>query len=53
LDISYHAVLHQLRLADREDGATLMVARRIIDLAIQGERDPERLTAATVEELAR
>jgi len=42
LDIAYHAVLHQLGLADREDGATLIVAKRIIDLAMQGERDPER-----------
>jgi len=46
-------VLHQLGLADREDGATLIVAKRIIDLAMQGERDPERLTAATVEALKR
>jgi hypothetical protein len=53
LDIAYHAVLHQLGLADREDGATLMVAKRITDLAILGERDPERLTAATVEALTR
>jgi hypothetical protein len=47
LDIAYHAVLHQLRLADREDGATLIVAKRVIDLAIMGERDPERLVAAS------
>jgi hypothetical protein len=32
LDIAYHAVLHQLGLVEREDGATLMVAKRIIDL---------------------
>jgi hypothetical protein len=48
LTIAYHAVLHQLGL-DREDGATLMVAKRIVDLATLGNRDPERLTAATVE----
>jgi hypothetical protein len=48
LDVAYRATLHQLGLVDREDGATLMVARRIIDLATQGERDPERLVAATV-----
>jgi hypothetical protein len=53
LDIAYHAALHQLGLADREDGATLMVAKRILDLAIMGERDPERLTAATVESLTK
>jgi hypothetical protein len=48
LDIAYHAALNQLGIADREDGATLLVAKRIIDLASEGERDPERLTAATV-----
>ena len=53
LDIAYHAVLCQLGLADREDGATLMVAKRIIDLAMLGERDPERLTAATLEALTK
>jgi hypothetical protein len=53
LDIAYHTVLHHLGLADREDGATLMVARRVIDLAAQGERDPERLTAGTLEALSR
>jgi hypothetical protein len=30
-----------------------MVAKRIVDLATLGERDPERLTAATVETLSR
>jgi hypothetical protein len=53
LEIAYHAVLHQLGLTDREDGATLIVAKRIIDLATQGEDDPERLAAATVEALAK
>jgi hypothetical protein len=52
LDVAYHAALDQLGLADREDGATLLVAQRIIELAAQGERDPERLTAATIEALS-
>ena len=51
LTIAYHAVLHQLSLVDREDGATLMVAKRIINLASQGEHDPERLVATTLETL--
>src|SRR5262249_36771487 len=51
LDIAYHAVLRQLGLVDREDGTTLTVARRIIDLAVHGERDPERLVATAVESL--
>jgi hypothetical protein len=49
LDVAYHAVLYQLGLVDCEDGMTLMIARRIIDLATQGGRDPERLVAATVQ----
>jgi hypothetical protein len=53
LEIAYHAALGRLGLVDREDGATLMVAKRIIDLATLGERDPERLTAATIERLSR
>jgi hypothetical protein len=47
--VAYHAVLDQLGLSEREDAATLRVAKRIVDLVSQGERDPERLTAATVE----
>jgi hypothetical protein len=53
LTVAYHAVLDQLGLSEREDAATLMVAKRIVDLVAQGERDPERLTAATVEALAK
>jgi hypothetical protein len=40
-----------LSLTLPEDSATLMVAKRIIEA--QGERDPERLAAATVEALAK
>src|SRR5262245_8186268 len=43
LTIAYHAVLHHHGLVDREDGATLIVAKWIIDFATQGELDPERL----------
>lgn len=53
LTIACGAVLHHLGLVDHEDGATLMVAQRIVDLAAQGERDPERLTAATIEALTK
>jgi hypothetical protein len=37
---------------DVEDKATLMIAKRIVDLAAQGELDPERLTATTAETLS-
>jgi hypothetical protein len=40
LSLAYHAVLRHLGLADREDGATLMVAKEIVALASEGERDP-------------
>jgi hypothetical protein len=53
LTIAYHAVLHQLDLVDYEDGVTLLIAKLIVDLAAQGERDPERLTAGTVEALSK
>ena len=47
------AVLDQLGLSEREDAATLRVAKQIVDIVAQGERDPERLTAATVEALTK
>ena len=40
--------LRQLRLVDRNDPAVTMVAKRIIELAKQGERDPVRLRDQTV-----
>jgi hypothetical protein len=40
-------------LKDREDTTTLTVAKKMIDLAARGERDPERLTAETVRALRR
>lgn len=51
LTIAYDAVLHRLGLVDHENGAALTVARRIVDLASLGERDPERLVATTLETL--
>jgi hypothetical protein len=53
LTIAYHAVLHQLGLVDYEDGVTLLIAKLIVDLAAQGESDPERLMAATLEALSK
>jgi hypothetical protein len=41
-------VFADLRLSDRDDAVALRAARRIIELASAGERDPERLKAATV-----
>jgi hypothetical protein len=41
-------VLQELRLVDREDAGTLRVAKHIVELAGLGERDAERLAAATL-----
>ena len=46
-------MLDQLGLSEGEDAATLSVAKRIVELVARGERDPERLTAATVEALSK
>jgi hypothetical protein len=53
LTVAYHAVLDQLGVSEREDAATLRIASQIVDIVAQGERDPERLMAATIEALAR
>jgi len=41
--------LHQLRLTDRNDPAVTMLAKRIIELAKRGERDPIRLCEQAVQ----
>jgi hypothetical protein len=50
---AYQAILKELRLSDREDAGTLMVAKRVIEVAALGERDPQRLVDATLELLCR
>jgi hypothetical protein len=50
---AYHAVLQELRIVDREDAGTLMVAKYIVKLARRGERDVQRLAEATLEALSR
>lgn len=48
---AYHAVLMELRLSHREDAGTLMVAKRVIEIAARGERNPQRLAEATLDAL--
>jgi hypothetical protein len=36
-------VLHMLGLVDRTDPMTTLVAKKVIELAQTGERDPDRL----------
>ena len=42
-------VLKTLGLIDRTDPVTTMVARKVIELAQTGERDPDRLKQLTIE----
>ena len=45
---AFEEALRELRLVERTDPATLLVAKRIIALAQQGERDPIRLREGAV-----
>jgi hypothetical protein len=42
---AYHSIFAELGLSDSDEAVPLRVARRIIELAVHGERDPERLRA--------
>jgi len=53
MSAAYHAVLQELRLVDREDAGTLMIAKHIVKLASQGERDAQRLAEAALRALSR
>lgn len=46
------AVLTALRLTDKSDDLTVLVAQKIIELAKAGEHDAERLRAATLKEFS-
>jgi hypothetical protein len=40
---AFEEALEELQLKDRSDPATILVAKRIVELARQGERDPATL----------
>jgi hypothetical protein len=44
----FHTVFAELDLSNSDNIVALRVARRIIELAVRGERDPERLRAAVL-----
>jgi hypothetical protein len=48
LSTAFEGALAELQLVDRADPATELVAKRIIELAQRGERDPVRLREAAV-----
>jgi hypothetical protein len=52
ISAAYYAALADLGLSDQEDAVTLLVARRVIELASEGERDPARLRAAILASLS-
>jgi hypothetical protein len=48
---AFEATLAELRLVDRSDAMTEMVAKRIIQFAQEGERDPIRLRELALKSL--
>ena len=48
---AYEAALQQLRLTDRTDPVTELVAKKIIEIARTGEIDPSRICARALQEL--
>ena len=51
IEAAFEDALRELRLVDRDDPATLMVAERIFELAKRGERDSTRLREGAVSSL--
>jgi hypothetical protein len=49
MGIAFHDVCRNLGLANKADGATEIVAKKVIEFARRGERDPARLTSAVLE----
>jgi hypothetical protein len=52
LTAAFEDTLRTLRLADRADPATEIIAKEIIELAQQGERDPVRLRERAIQFLS-
>jgi hypothetical protein len=50
MGIAFEMALVALRLADRSDLVNGVIAKRIIELAKAGERDPERLCDGALKE---
>ena len=52
LTAAYDEALRMLRLANRSDPTTEIVAKKIIELAQRGERDPVRLRERAIRSLS-
>jgi hypothetical protein len=50
---AYEETLRKLRLADRNDPVTEIIAGKIVEHARGGERDPYRLCEAVLREIAK
>ena len=50
MGLAFEMARAALRLADRNDPAVERVARKIIEIAKAGERDPDRLCESAVQE---
>jgi hypothetical protein len=50
---AYESALVALRLTDRQDPLTEIVAKTIVEIAETGERDPDRLRDRALEEIGR
>ena len=48
---AYEATLQQLRLVDRSDPITQLIAKKIIEVGQRGVRDPEQISALAIKEL--
>ena len=48
---AYEATLQQLRLVDRSDPITQLIAKKIIEIGQRGVRDPEQISALAIKEL--
>ena len=51
MTVAYEDVLRKLKLADRADPLTEIIAKKIIELAQTGDRDPKRLCEQALREI--
>ena len=51
LATAYEDALHALRIVNRADPITVVIAKRIIDAAQTGMRDPKELCALAIKDL--
>jgi hypothetical protein len=51
LSNAFEAALRELKLVDRNDPVAQWVAKRLIELASEGERDPDRLRKGAIKDI--